>query len=194
MTTAHHPETPTLTRALFADLLDPSKSPFDVCHVHNLALDQLHAVIVGQHFRACVAMLDEIHTARIAAQRPQRERLALDALDRIANQTPATNTHAETVRRAAAALLRHKPTTPSEQPTESQPDAQPDAQTSTQTTAPSGAAPDRASHAHPEPSTSSTRHEASDLPSMDTHTPPGCPTHPPVGTPEHEAAIPRSAA
>ncbi len=198
MTTTHHPETPTLTPALFADLLDPSKSPFDVCHAHNLALDQLHAVIFGQHFRACVAMLDEIHAARIAAQRPQRERLALDALDRIANQTPATNTHAETVRRAAAALLRHKPTTPIEQSPKSQPnaqpDAQPDAQTSTHTTAPSGAAPDQASHAHPEPSPSSTRHEASDLPSMDTHTPPGCPTHPSAGTPEHEAAIPRSAA
>lgn len=109
MTTTHHPETPTLTPALFADLLDPSKSPFDLCHTHNLALDQLHAVTTGAHFRASVRMLEEIHAERAAAQRPQRERLALDALDRIANQIPATNTHAETVRRAAAALLRHKP-------------------------------------------------------------------------------------
>ena len=113
MTTAHQTPTPELTPALFADLLDPSKSPFDLCHTHNLALDQLHAVATGDHFRACVRMLEEIHAERTAAQRPQRERLALDALDRIANQTPTTNTHTETIRRAANALLRHKPQTPS---------------------------------------------------------------------------------
>ncbi|RMH29256.1 MAG: hypothetical protein D6692_04475, partial [Planctomycetota bacterium] len=112
MNTAHQPHTPELTPALFADLLDPSKSPFDICHTHNLALDKLHAITTGAHFRACVQMLEEIHAERTAAQRPQRERLALDALDRIVTQTPTTNTHTETIRRAASALIRHKPHTP----------------------------------------------------------------------------------
>ncbi len=184
MTTTHHPETSTLTPALFADLLDPSKSPFDLCHTHNLALDQLHAVTTGAHFRACVRMLEEIHAERTAAQRPQRERLALDALDRIANQIPATNTHAETVRRAAAALLRHKPTTPSEQPAASQTAEQPEPASDQDARTPD----------HPRQTTPPAR----PLPSADTseapHAPPGATSRETPNEREHHQTIPRSAA
>ena len=101
--------TPPLTEALFTDLLDPSKSPFDICHEHGLSLAELRAIATGDEFTELIAALHDIAQAREEAQRPELHRIARDSLALIAAQEPTSNTHAETVRRAAGALLRLKP-------------------------------------------------------------------------------------
>lgn len=101
--------TPPLTDALFADLLDPSKSPFDICHEHSLTLAELRAVTAGEEFTELIAALHDIAQAREDAQRPELHRIARESLALIAAQEPTSNTHAETVRRAGGALLRLKP-------------------------------------------------------------------------------------
>ncbi|RMH26933.1 MAG: hypothetical protein D6692_08335 [Planctomycetota bacterium] len=100
--------TPPLTDALFADLLDPSKSAFDICHEHSLTLAELRAITTGDEFTELIAALHDIAQAREEAQRPELHRIARESLALIANQEPTSNTHAETVRRAAGALLRLK--------------------------------------------------------------------------------------
>jgi hypothetical protein len=157
--------TPPLTDALFADLLDPSKSPFDICHEHALTLAELRAVTAREEFTDLIAALHDIAQAREEAQRPELHRIARDALALIAAQEPTSNTHAETVRRAAGALLRLKPapiadaanSTPSvterevnetataEQPNEPRASARADIQSATTP------APDKQHPSHPKP-------------------------------------------
>lgn len=96
----------TLTPELLADLLDPALSPFDICHAHALSLDQLATIADSPPMAHATARLETIQAARARAQRPALRQLALDTLARVAAQEPATPPHAETVRKAAAALAR----------------------------------------------------------------------------------------
>ncbi len=103
-----------LTDELLSDLLDPSKSVFDICHAHGLTLDELAQATDSERFRRATLLLNHIADRREHALAPLRRERALEALDRIANQQPTTATHTETIRRAAATFA--KATKPAESP------------------------------------------------------------------------------
>lgn len=96
----------TLTDALFTDLLDPAISLLDVCRRHALPIEHLHDVLASEQFQSAVDALNRAMELRTRALAPERTERALATLDAIARQTPATPSHTECVRRAAAALLR----------------------------------------------------------------------------------------
>ncbi len=108
-TQTHTAESPELTHELFADLLDHTLTTFQICHKHNLAIDQLEAVADSPAFQSAARALEHIHDARAAAMLPELRTRALTQLAHIIDQTPTTPTHTETVRRATATVLRWKP-------------------------------------------------------------------------------------
>lgn len=114
-TTVH---TPALTTQLFSDILNSTLSTFEICRRNDINIDQLRAVAESEHFRYSVECMRAIHAARTDAMLPAMQARALGALDAIASQDPTTPTHTETVRRAAAAVLRLKPTDPPEPDTQ----------------------------------------------------------------------------
>lgn len=109
--------TPTLTQALFTDLLDPAISLLDVCRRHTLPIEHLHDVLASEQFQSAVDALNRAMELRTRALAPERTERALATLDAIARQTPTTPSHTECVRRAAAALLRAtQPPKPTKEP------------------------------------------------------------------------------
>jgi hypothetical protein len=105
-----------VTDELLSDLLDPSKSVFDICHAHGLTLDELAQATDSERFRRATLLLNHIADRREHALAPLRRERALEALDRIANQQPTTATHTETIRRAAATFAKATKTTESPEP------------------------------------------------------------------------------
>jgi len=103
-----------VTDELLSDLLNPSKTVFDICHAHGLTLDELAQATDSERFRRATLLLNHIADRREHALAPLRRERALEALDRIANQQPTTATHTETIRRAAATFA--KATKPAESP------------------------------------------------------------------------------
>ncbi len=105
-----------VTDELLSDLLDPSKSVFDICHAHGLTLDELAQATDSERFRRATLLLNHIADRREHALASLRRERALEALDRIANQQPTTATHTETIRRAAATFAKATKTTESPEP------------------------------------------------------------------------------
>ncbi len=126
MHTQTHHAAPLLTTELFADILNPDMHAFEVCHRHGLDLTQLRAVTDSAHFRHNVECMRAIQAARADAMLPAMQARALRTLDAVAAQPPTTPTHTETVRRAAAAVLRLKPDTPPEPADPTHPDSSAD--------------------------------------------------------------------
>lgn len=150
-----HTQTPELTHQLFDDLLNEHLTTFQICHKHQLAIDQLAAVVDSPAFQSAARALERIHDARAAAMLPELRTRALTRLADVVAQTPTTPTHTETIRRAASAILRWKSAPP-------QPDDRPDKQPDERPTdaKPAGAPPEQPPERH-EPSGRTARHESS---------------------------------
>ena len=91
-----------LTPELIVDLLFEPKPTLEICARHDLSLHQLAEILDSDEYHRLEADLTRIQHRRAPALR----RRTLAALEHIANQTPTSPTHAETIRKAAAQLLR----------------------------------------------------------------------------------------
>lgn len=105
-----------LTPDLFFDLIDPRLTAIDICSRHNLAFEQLEAVVASPAFNHAASYLQAIERTRCAATDTLRRTAALRTLEEIAAQQPTCPTHAETIRLAAAQILRVTHADPQSQP------------------------------------------------------------------------------
>lgn len=95
-----------LTPDLFFDLIDSSLSAIDICTAHELSFDQLEAVVASPDFTRASGRLKFVEQTRCQATDTLRRTAALRILEEIAAQQPTCPTHAETIRLAAAQILR----------------------------------------------------------------------------------------
>jgi len=91
-----------LTPELIVDLLFEPKPTLTICGDHNLSIHQLAQILDSHEYRQLEADMARIQHRRAPALR----RRLLTTLEDIATQTPSSPTHAETIRKAAAQLLR----------------------------------------------------------------------------------------
>lgn len=96
----------TLTPDLFFDLIDRRLTAIDICSRHDLTFDQLEAIVQSQAFQANIARLQSVEHTRSSATDTLRRTAALRTLEDIAAQQPTSPTHTETIRLAAAQILR----------------------------------------------------------------------------------------
>lgn len=94
-----------LTNGLLEDWDRPTMTELGLCRAHQITLDQLHALATRPAFRHA---LERIRTIR-AMRQPDRDAaaraLAMDRLISIAQQTPASASHAKEIRLAIKQLL-----------------------------------------------------------------------------------------
>ena len=161
-----------LTPDLFHDLIDNRLSAIDICIKHELAIDQLAAIVDSPEFTQASRQLADIERKRIEATAPLRRRAALQTLETIAQQHPTTPTHTETVRKAAAQLARPTKSDPAPDPDPGPSDQQPHPTPGRQAHADDASPPDtpppaRAQPEHGDPEDSEPRHAAQSPPSKD---------------------------
>ncbi|MFG0244660.1 MAG: hypothetical protein ACF8MF_01235 [Phycisphaerales bacterium JB052] len=120
-----------LTPELFFDLIDRRLTAIDICSRHELSFDQLEAIVQSQAFQANIARLQSVEHTRSTATDTLRRTAALRTLEDIAAQQPTSPTHTETIRLAAAQILRvtnadpHAPHDPSDEPDPTDPSRTP---------------------------------------------------------------------
>ncbi len=132
-----------LTPDLFFDLIDRRLTAIDICSRHELTFDQLEDVVQSPEFQDAAARLKSVEQTRCTATDTLRRTAALRTLEDIAAQQPSCPTHTETIRLAAAQILRvtrADPIAAEQSPQQPDPytDPQPDP-------------PGRAHHPEPEP-------------------------------------------
>ncbi len=116
-----------LTPDLFFDLIDRRLTAIDICSRHQLSFDQLEAVVQSPAFQDAAARLKSVEQTRCTATDTLRRTAALRTLEDIAAQHPSCPTHSETIRLAAAQILRVTHADPiADQQTPHQPDLDPD--------------------------------------------------------------------
>ena len=101
--------TPKLTDHLLEDLLNPSIGVLDLCNYHELSLAELDAIINSEAFHIAKRTIESVSRARRELLQPEAETLALARMTDLLKDKPETERHAETARKAAAAVLRAKP-------------------------------------------------------------------------------------
>ena len=111
-----------LTPDIIHDLIIEPLPTLDICRKHQLSVDQLHALVHSQEFTRLADQLAEINTARAPFTRARM----FDILNGIAELEPQSPTHTETIRKAAAQLLRL--TEPREQQSQAQDETEPQPQ------------------------------------------------------------------
>ena len=112
-----------LTPDLFFDLIDRRLTAIDICTRHQLSFDQLEAVVQSPAFQDAAARLKSVEQTRCTATDTLRRTAALRTLEDIAAQQPSCPTHTETIRLAAAQILRVTNADPiADQQTPHQPD------------------------------------------------------------------------
>lgn len=109
---------PDIRMDILRDLFYDSMNTIDLCLKHGMSLDELQAVVDAPDFQRAIDVLMHIEAQRARALAPTRRERALETLERVAAVTPTTPTQCETVRKAAAALLRAA-TPPSRKPSNS---------------------------------------------------------------------------
>lgn len=95
-----------LTPDLFFDLIDRRLTAIDICNRHELTFDQLEDVVQSHEFQEAAARLKSVEQTRCTATDTLRRTAALRVLEDIAAQQPSCPTHTETIRLAAAQILR----------------------------------------------------------------------------------------
>lgn len=116
-----------LTPDLFFDLIDRRLTAIDICSRHDLSFDDLEAVVQSPAFQDAAARLKSVEQTRCTATDTLRRTAALRTLEDIAAQHPSCPTHTETIRLAAAQILRVTNADPiGDHQTPHQPDPQPD--------------------------------------------------------------------
>lgn len=93
---------PQLTPDIIHDLIIEPLPTLDICLKHQLSVDQLHALVTSEQFKQLAEQLTDIDQARAPFTRARMLRV----LERIAQLEPQSPTHTETIRKAAAQLLR----------------------------------------------------------------------------------------
>lgn len=132
-----------LTPDLFFDLIDRRLTAIDICSRHELTFDQLEDVVQSHEFQEAAARLKSVEQTRCTATDTLRRTAALRVLEDIAAQQPSCPTHSETIRLAAAQILRVTRADPlAAEHTSQQPDPYTDPEPDPE--------PDPPSHAHPE--------------------------------------------
>lgn len=91
-----------LTPDIIHDLIIEPLAALDICLKHQLSIDQLHALVTSEQFKQLADQLTEIDQARAPFTRARM----LKVLERIADLEPQSPTYTETIRKAAAQLLR----------------------------------------------------------------------------------------
>lgn len=91
---------------ILRDLFYDNINTIDLCRKHGMSLDELQAVVDAPDFQHAIDVLMHIEAQRARALAPTRRERALETLERVAAVTPTTPTQCETVRKAAAAVLR----------------------------------------------------------------------------------------
>lgn len=91
-----------LTPDIINDLIIEPLPTLDICLKHQLSVEQLHTLVTSDEFKQLADQLNEINQARAHFTRARM----LEILNRIANLEPQSPTHTETIRKAAAQLLR----------------------------------------------------------------------------------------
>tara|TARA_E500000318_G_scaffold12972_3_gene11968 strand:+ start:35810 stop:36367 length:558 start_codon:yes stop_codon:yes gene_type:complete len=91
-----------LTPDIIHDLIIEPLPTLDICRKHQLSVDQLHALVTSDQFKQLADQLTDIDQARAPFTRARM----LDILNGIAQLEPQSPTHTETIRKAAAQLLR----------------------------------------------------------------------------------------
>lgn len=132
--------TTTIPPALLRDLLDPDTDLAAIAERHDLPIPALLEILESDAFREQADMLARAESIRAAALAPVRRERALRTLTTLASQEPTSATHAESVRRAATAILKETRATPADQPT-SQPAPNPAARTPPHSPSPPPSAP-----------------------------------------------------
>ena len=87
--------TPELTERLLEDLLDPDRTPIQICREHDLTLAQLDDLTRAQPYRDALARIDRINDARQVPIDAQSERTAHAALRDTIHLARAAAQHAE---------------------------------------------------------------------------------------------------
>ncbi|MHA7814768.1 MAG: hypothetical protein ACX94C_15405 [Phycisphaerales bacterium] len=95
----HHAQ---LTPDIIHDLIIEPLPTLDICLKHQLSVEQLHTLVTSDEFKELADQLNEINHVRAPFIRARM----LEVLNRIANLAPQSPTHTETIRKAAAQLLR----------------------------------------------------------------------------------------
>jgi hypothetical protein len=136
-----------LTPDLFFDLIDRRLTAIDICSRHELTFDQLEDVVQSPEFQDAAARLKSVEQTRCTATDTLRRTAALRTLEDIAAQQPSCPTHTETIRLAAAQILRVTRADPiAAEQTPQQPDPYTDPEPE-----PQPDPPGRAHHPEPEP-------------------------------------------
>ena len=102
------PAPPKLTDHLLEDLLNPSIGVLDLCNHHEISLAQLETIINSEEFRIAKRTIESVSRARRDLLQPEAETLALARMTDLLKDKPTTERNAETVRKAAAQVLREK--------------------------------------------------------------------------------------
>lgn len=111
-----------LTPDIIHDLIIEPLPTLDICLKHQLSIDQLHALVTSEQFKQIADQLTEIDHARAPFTRARMLRV----LERIADLEPQSPTHTETIRKAAAQLLRLTEKRDQDAQTHNENDAQPE--------------------------------------------------------------------
>jgi len=111
-----------LTPDIIHDLIIEPLPTLDICRKHQLSVDQLHTLVTSEEFKQLADQLTDIDQARAPFTRARM----LDILNGIAQLEPQSPTHTETIRKAAAQLLRL--TEPREHNAQTQDETEPEAQ------------------------------------------------------------------
>lgn len=167
-----------LTPDLFFDLIDRRLTAIDICSRHELTFDQLEDVVQSPEFQDAAARLKSVELTRCTATDTLRRTAALRTLEDIAAQQPSCPTHTETIRLAAAQILRvtrADPIVAEQSPQQPDPytDPQPDP-------------PGRAHHPEPEPAPEPSPGPINDWP--DNHNETTAPNPTPEPYPDRPAA------
>lgn len=104
--------TTTIPPALLRDLLNPDSDLAAIAERHDLPIPALLDILESDAFREQADMLARAESIRAAALAPVRRERALRTLTALASQEPTSATHAESVRRAATAILKETRATP----------------------------------------------------------------------------------
>lgn len=123
----------TTNPAVLRELLNPDTPLDQIAERHDLPIPDLLAILESDDFHAAADALARAESIRAAALAPVRRERALRSLTALAGQEPTSATHAESVRRAATAILK---------------ETRPDPDTPAQPARPAHPGADRPSRAH----------------------------------------------
>jgi hypothetical protein len=106
----------TTNHAVIRELLNPDTPLDQIAERHDLPIPDLLAILESDAFHAAADALARAESIRTAALAPVRRERALRSLTALASQEPTSATHAESVRRAATAILKETRREAAEQP------------------------------------------------------------------------------